>query len=434
MHLHWALWVLLGFCAVTLAWPTTRRIWTFFFFLTYRLPAILGNTPRGLRLLCEDMGPTFLKLGQVIASSPGLFPDRYTNEFQRCLDRVRPFDFERVRATIDEELGARASELEELDPKPLASASIAQVHTARLPDGSSIVVKVQRPGIAARIHADMRILRFAARWIQRIVRDVELANPVGIIEDLSVTLNEELDFRKEAENLDSFNRIMGELGHKEIRAPRPRWEYTTVRVLVMERFSGTRVDDVATIRQRGFDAEGKLVLGMRAWFQCVVFYGFFHGDVHAGNLMLLDNEDIGFLDFGIVGRFDERQRRLVTDYLIAFSTGNYRQLANVIRDMGAVLAEVDMDAWVADLERVYKPILARSVSELKYAELLPQINRISVRHRVQMPREFVLITKQMLYFDRYAKALAPNLNVFMDPRLLMSLMQDIQKARMQQPS
>ncbi|HEY0480675.1 MAG TPA: AarF/UbiB family protein [Kofleriaceae bacterium] len=388
--------------------------------------------PMLLRMWCEDMGPTFIKFGQIVASSAGMFPDAYVKEFQKVLDRVKPFSFEAVQRTLDEELGAEnAAHLVDIAPRQLASASIAQVHTAKLRDGTPIVIKVQRPGIIARCMADMKLMRTLAGVVARFKKDADLANPVGVVDDFTKTLTEELDFRREAANLDQFNEIMRELGHKNIRAPVPHHEYTTRKVLVMEQFLGVRVDAFDEIRRRGIDGEGKLVAGLRAWFQCVVFYGFFHGDVHAGNLMLLDDDTIGFLDFGIVGRFDEKERELVTDYMIAFASGNYKKLAEIICEMSGTPPGLDMDAFVADLAETYRPLLTLSFGEVNYAEFLPGIQRTATRHRMKMPNEFILITKQLLYFDRYAKTLAPRLNVFTDPRLVLGMMQDIQKARMQ---
>ncbi len=388
--------------------------------------------PALLRMWCEDMGPTFIKFGQIIASSAGMFPDAYVQEFQKVLDRVKPFPFADVKRTLDEELGAeKAAHLVDVDPKQLASASIAQVHTAKLRDGTPIVIKVQRPGIIGRCMADMKLMRALARLVARFKKNAELANPVGVVDDFTKTLTEELDFRKEAATLDRFNEIMRELGHANIRAPVPHHEYTTRKVLVMERFSGLRVDKFAEIQARGIDGETKLVEGLRGWFQCVVFYGFFHGDVHAGNLMLLDDGTIGFLDFGIVGRFDDDERYLVTDYMIAFASGNYRRLAEIIVEMAGAPDNLDMDGFVKDLGETYSPLLKLSFGEVNYAEFLPGIQRTATRHRMRMPNEFILITKQLLYFDRDAKALAPKLNVFTDPRLVLGMMGDIQKARAQ---
>jgi predicted unusual protein kinase regulating ubiquinone biosynthesis (AarF/ABC1/UbiB family) len=385
-----------------------------------------------IRLWCEDMGPTFIKFGQIVASSAGMFPDAYVKEFQKVLDRVKPFPFEAVQRILDEELGSeKAAHLIDIAPRQLASASIAQVHTAKLRDGTPVVIKVQRPGIIARCMADMRLMRMLAAVVARFKKDADLANPVGVVDDFTKTLTEELDFRKEAANLDRFNEIMRELGHKHIRAPVPHHEYTTRRILVMEQFIGLRVDRFDEIKRRGIDGETKLVDGLRAWFQCVVFYGFFHGDVHAGNLMLLDDDTIGFLDFGIVGRFDDKARILVTDYMIAFASGNYRRLAEIICEMAGRPDNLDMDSLVHDLGETYRPLLTLSFGEVNYAEFLPGIQRTATRHRMRMPNEFILITKQLLYFDRYAKALAPKLNVFTDPRLVLGMMSDIQKARMQ---
>jgi aarF domain-containing kinase len=449
------LWYLLlgavvGITALTLLLPTTRRVWIFhvtalrytLWWLGDRLglrllacklsgrPYQRLTAPLLLRLFCEDMGPTFIKFGQIVASSGGMFPERYVVEFQKCLDHVRAFDYAEVERILRSELGEdKAAELAEIDPEPLASASIAQVHTARLEDGTDVVIKVQRPGIARRVDADMRLMRVVARVAARVIPTAELANPVGIVDDFAATLHEELDFRKEAHNLDRFNEIMAELGQTTVRAPVPQWAYTTRRVLVMERFFGIRVDSADEILARGIDAEAALVKGMRAWFQCVVLYGFFHGDVHAGNLMLLDDGDIGFLDFGIVGRFNDEQRRMVTDYVIAFAMGDYRKLAEVIVAMGSVPEGLDLDSFARDLKATYAPLLQLAFADIQYGKVLPEIHRVAARHHMSMPREFMLITKQILYFDRYAKLLAPKLNVLTDPRLIASLMVDIQKAR-----
>jgi predicted unusual protein kinase regulating ubiquinone biosynthesis (AarF/ABC1/UbiB family) len=432
--------VIAALVLATLASRTLRRLWAFeMYAVKYLILWLLDvlrirrrryTFPVLLRLFAEDMGPTFIKFGQIIASSTGVFPKHWSEEFTKCLDRVRPFGFDEVQRILAAELGPDAAKLTNLDPKPLASASIAQVHTARLGDEDT-VVKVQRPGIQDRVDADMHIMKFVARQAERFVKDADLVNPVGIVEDFHETLREELDFRKEAKNLGQWNDLMVELGHKDVRAPRPHPDLTTPRVLVMERFHGIRVDDVAAIHKREVDIEERLIAGMRAWFQCVLFHGFFHGDVHAGNLMLLDNNDVGFLDFGIVGRFNDRQRAMVTDYIVAFATGDYKTLARVITEMGSVHEGIDQEGFAADLEKTYSPMLKMSFADINYGEMLPKLQQVSSRHRMKMPKEFVLITKQMLYFDRYAKLLAPTLNVFSDPRLVASLMQDVMKAKMQ---
>jgi predicted unusual protein kinase regulating ubiquinone biosynthesis (AarF/ABC1/UbiB family) len=404
--------------------------------------------PELVRRAFEDLGPTYLKLGQLIASSHGLFPEAYCREFGKTLDRVKPFAYADVERTLIAELGssgdpARHGHAEDaagcvarplehafarFDTQPLASASIAQVHAATLVDGNDVVVKIQRPHIATRIAADMRILKVAANVLS-LVPTVELANPVGIIEDFERTLAEELDFRREAANMDEFNRMMAELGHADVRAPRIIHALTTARVITMERFYGVRVDDVPAISARNVDSEAKLVHGLRCWFQCMILYGFFHGDVHAGNLMLLDDDSLGFLDFGIIGRFDKKTRTQIAEYLVAFVSSDFQALSRVMMSMDAVSAGVDLDAMARDLAKAYAPILTTQFGDLNYASVLPDILRTSVKHRMRLPREFVLVTKQMLYFDRYAKLLAPKLNIFSDPRLVAAIAQDVMRAR-----
>src|SRR5215813_11767781 len=407
-------------------WAPLRR---FFRLLVGTLRWRPWRGPRNARLLCEHMGPVYIKFGQIVGSSPGVFPVEYVDEFQRCLDRVPAFPFAAVQDILGAELGPAARELE-VAPVPLASASIAQVHAARL-GSQDLVVKVQRPGIERLASADLRVLGFAAGLLERLSRQARGANLPGMIADFWSTLREELDFRKEAANLERFNCIMGRLGYADVRAPRPEHALTTERVLVMERFRGFRIDDLEQLRQRPVDPEERLIRGVRAWFQCVLCEGFFHGDVHAGNLMLLDDNALGFLDFGIVGRFDDKARYLVTDYMIAFASGNYKRLAEIICEMAGTPDGLNMETFVKDLGETYRPLLTLSFGEVNYASFLPGIQRTATLHKMRMPNEFILITKQLLYFDRYAKALAPKLNVFTDPRLVLGMMSDIQKARAQ---
>jgi len=396
-----------------------------------RLSGKKSNGPAIVRHAFEDLGPTYIKLGQLVASSQGLFPERYCQEFRKCLDRVRPFSFEDVQRTLRAELGRDPGEIfASVDPTPLASASIAQVHAAKLRDGQDVVIKIQRPGIAEIIDADLRVLRLGARAMRAFVPHGELANPVGVVEDFESNIREELDFRLEAAHMAEFNRIMGVQGQSRVAAPRVVAELSTPRVLVMERFYGHRVDDIEKVRESG-DAEERLLIGMRAWFQCMILHGFFHGDVHAGNLMTLDDGRIGFLDFGIVGRFSPERREQVTDYLIAFATGDFRKLADVMVAMGSIdRDQVDLESLSRDLEAVYEPMLSNELAPVKYADIIPTILRTGIQHGMRMPRDFVLVVKQMLYFDRYAKLLAPELNVFRDPRIVAGLMEDVMQARL----
>ncbi|HLK39999.1 MAG TPA: AarF/ABC1/UbiB kinase family protein, partial [Polyangiaceae bacterium] len=330
----------------------------------------------------------------------------------------------------EEELGRDALDaFAWIERQPLASASIAQVHAARLKDGQDVVLKIRRPRVGKLVAADLRLLRLAARALE-LAPHGQLANPVGVVDEFAANIREELDFRLEADAMREFNRIMAVQGQTRVTAPRLVSAMSTKRVLVMERFFGRRIDDVEAVEAMRGDAEERLLVGMRAWFQCLILHGFFHGDVHAGNLMALDDGRIGFMDFGIVGRFSRERRELITDYLLALATGDFRRLAEVMVAMGSIARDaVNLDELTLGLTQAYGPLFADASAPIKYADILPTILETGVRHGLRMPREFVLLVKQMLYFDRYAKLLAPNLNVFRDPRIVSGLMADVMAAR-----
>lgn len=369
-----------------------------------------------VRRMFEVMGPTFIKLGQVVASSPGLFPKRYSDEFQKCLDAVPAFEFEVLQETIVGDLGKPISEIfSRLESKPLGSASIAQVHGAWLLDGSEVVVKVQRPGIADVVDADLWWMRRGAWLLEKLFVGARLANLTGVIGDFDRTIHEEIDFTREAENLRDFNRFMVLHDIEDVKAPRPVDHLVTRRVLVMERFHGVKADDVDNLVASGIDPEVYLRKGLRAWLLTVTLHGFFHGDAHAGNLMMLpDGPACGFLDFGIIGRFTDTQRMQVLRYVLAFAAQDYEALAEIMLEIGAVKDDIDVPALIADLEEVYGPLLSKSMAEIHYDEILPDATRVAYRYGITLPREFLLILKQLLFFDRYAKLAAPTLNVFSD--------------------
>jgi ubiquinone biosynthesis protein len=364
----------------------------------------------------ENMGPTFVKLGQVVASSPGLFPKRYAEEFSKCLDQVPSFSVADVERIIEAELGRPIGEIfQSFERKPLGSASIAQVHGAVLADGRQVVVKVQRPGIDDVVDADLWWMARGASLLELIFHGARLANLTGVIEDFRRTIHEELDFRKEAANQHEFNRIMASHKILDVRAPVPTDGLITRRVLVMERFYGFKIDDVRAIAAAGIDHEACLRVGMRAWLLTVMLEGFFHGDVHAGNLMVLpEGPSVGCLDFGIIGRFDRDQRHQVLRYVLGLGARDFGAMADVMMEIGAVGDTVDREGFVQALEETYGPLVTKSVQDIRYDEVLTRAVSVAREFGVRLPKEFMLVLKQLLFFDRYAKAGAPDLNVFSD--------------------
>jgi predicted unusual protein kinase regulating ubiquinone biosynthesis (AarF/ABC1/UbiB family) len=377
-----------------------------------------------LRAAFEELGPTYVKLAQLVASSPGLFPEVLATEFRACLDEVRPVPIDGVRAVIEVELGAPIEELfATFDDRPLASASIAQVHAATLADGSEVVVKVQRPGLAPRLSADLAVLRRMARVLDRVSRTGRMANPVAVVEDFAVTLAAELDFVTEARSMERFAAGLDRFGdNATVRVPSVHWPLTTPLVLTMERIHGYKIDDLAALGPTGWDLAGALKAGVRAWMESALVHGFFHGDVHAGNLMVDTDGRVVFLDFGICGELDDVTRRVIGEGLPALLVDrDFRRVASAIYDLGAILSPADLEQSSRDIAELVTPILDRPLSEISYGEVLVDIVRVGTRYDVRLPRELVLVAKQLLYFERYAKLIAPDWTILDDPDLIAFL-------------
>jgi len=386
-----------------------------------RQPDRAALAAREARDAFAELGPTYVKLAQLIASSPGLFPEVLSEELRTLLDRVPPISYDDVRDVIRAELGDEPSKIfARFDPDPLASASIAQVHTAELLDGTDVVVKIQRPGIRDRLAADLRILMRLARILERTSAKGRMANPIAVVEDFAATLSEELNFVVEARSMETFDANLRAFGKNDnVRVPMAHWPLTTTRVLTMERIHGYKIDDLAQLNTTGWDLADALKKGVRAWMEAALEHGFFHGDVHAGNLMLDTDGNITFLDFGIVGRLDPKTKEIIRHGLPALIVhGDFQEVAKAIYEMGAVLKPADLEQSAADIAEIVEPILGKPLSEISYGQVLIDIVRIGTRYEVRLPRELVLVAKQMLYFERYAKLMAPDWNILNDPDLI----------------
>jgi len=366
-----------------------------------------------------DLGPTYVKFGQIIASSPGAFGESMSREFRGLLDRVPPADTGEVHKLLTEELGGDPSELfATFDEEPFASASIAQVHYATLHSGEEVVVKIQRPGIRRRVAADLQIL-------QRFAQAVELAklgrrlSAQDVVADFSDNLAEELDFRLEAQSMDAWVAHMhaSPLG-KNIRVPQVYWDFTGERVLTMERIQGVRIDDAAAIRKAGFDGTELVKALLFSVFEGGLRHGLFHGDLHAGNLCVDDQGRIIFFDFGIMGRIDPRTRWLLRELVHALLVKKDHAAAGKIVVLMGAVGTMKPEAQAArDLESFATPLTMTSLGDMSYADIGRQLSTLADAYDVKLPRELVLIGKQFLYVERYMKLLAPKWQMMSDPQL-----------------
>jgi predicted unusual protein kinase regulating ubiquinone biosynthesis (AarF/ABC1/UbiB family) len=376
---------------------------------------VIGQLPQTF----ADLGPTYVKFGQIIASSPGAFGEQLSREFRGLLDRVPSADTDQVHKLLAEELGGDPAELfASFDEEPFASASIAQVHYATLHSGEEVVVKIQRPGIRRRVAADLQILK-------RFAQAVELAklgrrlSAQDVVADFSDNLAEELNFRLEAQSMDAWvSHLQPSPLGKNIRVPQVYWDYTTEKVLTMERVQGIRIDDVAAIRKAGFDGTELVKALLFSLFEGGLRHGLFHGDLHAGNLYVDDQGRIVFFDFGIMGRIDPRTRWLLRELVHALLVKkDHAAAGKIVVLMGAVGTMRPEAEAAKDLEKFATPLTMSTLGELSYADIGKQLSTLADAYDVKLPRELVLIGKQFLYVERYMKLLAPTWQMMSDPQL-----------------
>jgi ubiquinone biosynthesis protein len=366
-----------------------------------------------------DLGPTYVKFGQIIASSPGAFGEQLSREFRSLLDRVPPADKDEVHKIFVDDLGAEPSDLfAEFDEQPFASASIAQVHFATLHTGEEVVVKIQRPGIRRRIAADLQILKRFAQAVERAKLGRRLSAQ-DVVADFAANLAEELDFRLEAQSMDAWvSHLHASPLGRNIRVPQVYWDFTTQRVLTMERVHGVRIDDAAAIRKAGFDGVELVKALLFSLFEGGLRHGLFHGDLHAGNLYVDDQGRIVFFDFGIMGRIDPRTRWLLRELVYALLVKKDHAAAGKIVVLMGAVGTVKPEAQAAkDLEAFSTPLTMKSLGDLSYADIGRQLSTLADAYDVKLPRELVLIGKQFLYVERYMKLLAPKWQMMSDPQL-----------------
>jgi predicted unusual protein kinase regulating ubiquinone biosynthesis (AarF/ABC1/UbiB family) len=370
------------------------------------------------------LGPTFVKLGQVIASSPGMFPAPLADACLRTLDDVPPFPAEAALAIVEDDLGVAAADaFADFDPVPLSAASIAQVHGCVLRDGRPAVLKIQRPDIADRMNRDLRMMYRLARLVDR-TRTGHLLNAPGVVEDLHQVTNEELNFVLEAHRQTAFRDNIGAFGDNAwITAPEVYWDHCGPRVICMERLYGTPLDRFDDVRARGIDGELALRRGLKVWTEAALVHGPFHGDVHAGNIWLLDDGRAAYLDFGIMGELPAGHREAVRDAQFTLMIdGDYARIVRAWQRIGILTADVGpVEEVAARLKTVLDPMFDLAIGDVSLAELLRQQVELQREYGARAVRELVLVSKQLMYFERYAKELAPAYNMARDLFLVQNV-------------
>lgn len=378
-----------------------------------RFPYIDRSFPERLRHAFEELGPSFIKLAQILSARPDLITKAYADEFKKLQDEVPPFRFEEVRIIIQQELGAPIEEIfKEFEVRPIAAASIAQVHGAVLKSGEEVVVKIQRPRIKEIIETDIDIMRFVAELMDRYLSEAEFFNPKGIVEEFSRTVRKELNFKEEAKNLKRFRRNFE--GHKYIYIPKLYPEYLTDQIMVMERIHGIRIDNIGEIKRLGFDRSQIARIGLEAYLKMIFEDGFFHGDPHPGNIFIMPDGRIGLVDFGIVGCLTPELMENLAQAFISLVRQDFDALIEQYIHLGFVSEEVDVESFrrdfKADLMDFLVPLYGASISEISFTEYLDTLTHLAIKYKLRIPSDFLLVNKSLLILDSIARELDPTFN------------------------
>lgn len=414
--------------AESLATPRLRRIpfAALFFvivrFLWFSVAGLWRRSPeeravRWSKHLVQAGGPAYVKLGQLIATAKGALPDAWTEAFAWCRDEVPELKAGVAESVIDQELGHRRAEIfQTIDAAPVAAASIAQVHLGRLADGTEVAVKVQRPGLRKRFEADIRALSVIAVIADRVSKRARIANLPGFVELFAQLVLEELDFRLEALNMAEIGLANEDAGLDHIRIPRPIPGLVTSRVLVMERVPGIRYTDAA-VAHRDLDGHRIVRLAVQGVLEHALLYGIFHGDLHAGNVLIDEAGNFSLVDFGIAGRLGATQRAAMARLVIGFARNDFAAQVEAVAQLGALPPDIDLEPLVrqfAEESTIVLAALDRPLNQLDFGTLTAQVaraTRLLAEHRFRQPKELVLFSKNLLYLNGLCNSFAPDINL-----------------------
>ncbi len=369
-----------------------------------------ATLPAHFRQALEELGPAFVKLGQMLSTRPDLLPLNYINELSKLQDEVPPVPWADIHQVLTEELGKPPEDIfEKLDPHPLAAASMAQVHGEWLPGRQKVVIKVQRPNILPTIHTDLEIIQDLAHYAEQTPLG-QVYNLTEIAQDFSDTLQRELNYQREARNAD---RIRENFAHETcLHIPWVYWEYTTRRVMVMEHISGIKIDDVDALDAAGYDRHKIANNAARMIVKEMLDDGFFHADPHPGNFVVMENEVIGAMDFGMVGYLSDADRvNLIRLYNVAVRL-DAQGVADELIHVGAAPPDVDRRALARDIERLLRNYYGLALQEVRVNELLNEVMPLAFEHHLQLPTNFWLLGKTLAMMEGIGLKLAPDFDVF----------------------
>lgn len=374
------------------------------------LQAGAPTPPERVRLALEELGATFIKLGQFLSTRADLLPLEYQQELAKLQDSAPPVSSEVARERIEAELGRPVTALfASFDPQPLAAASIGQAHAATLPDGTEVVVKVRRPGVVEQVEEDLEILLNLASAMNRHWEFAGRFDVVGLAQEFAQTLRAELNYVQEGRNAERFAASFA--SDPQVHIPRIFWQMTTSRVLTLERIRGLKASDLAALDASGIDRPALARRGTQVILRMIFEDGFFHADLHPGNFFIEANGRFGLIDFGMVGTLDEATQEHLARLLLAILNEDYDQLVDVLLELGLTRARIDRQTLRRDLEHFISPYYGRSIGNIDLTPLLNEALAIMRNHELHLPPNLALLVKTIIITEGLGAQLDPGFHL-----------------------
>jgi ubiquinone biosynthesis protein len=401
----------------------------FFFYLAPRRRDRSAPQGERIRLALEELGPIWVKFGQAISTRRDLLPPDIANELAKLQDAVPPFPTEQALAILDSAYERPVDEVfERFDREPLAAASIAQVHTARLPDGQEVVVKVLRPGVREKIEQDLEVMRTIAALAARYWEHGKRLKPMEVVSEYEQTIYDELDLMREAGNAAQLKRNFE--GSDMLYVPEIHWDYCRPEVLVQERIHGIPISDMDALRAAGTNIERLAENGVEIFFTQVFRHNFFHADMHPGNIFVIvedpENPQYAAVDFGIVGTLNPEDKQYLAENFLAFFERDYHRIAKLHLDSGWVPEDARIDQLETAVRTVCEPIFNKPLSEISFAQVLMRLFRVAQRFNVEIQPQLILLHKTLFNIEGLGRELYPELDIFKTARPVLRQWMDEQ--------